>query len=154
MSNDKRIKVSSTADLELALAAGYESSQIDFDASEAIAAARAEGLAAGRAEGAPDVSAVQAEAVTAERGRIAKIHGMARPGFDAELKAAIDEGKSPEAFAMAMFEAAADRGISIEAIQKASPKAAPHASAPEEDAKPKSAVDMQAIYKARAQTKE
>ena len=154
MSNSKRISVSNTADLELALAAGYESSQIDFDPSEAVAKARAEGLAAGRAENAPDITAMQAEAVKAERVRIAKIQTMARPGFDAELKAAIEEGKSPEAFAFALLEAANDRGITLEAIQKASPKAAPHSSAPEAEQKPKAPIDMQAIYKARAQTKE
>lgn len=136
MSNDnKKVKVGSTEDLHLALAAGYEGSQIEIDVSTAIAAARAEGVAEGKASGVPDLSAVREEAAKAERGRISKIQSLARSGFDAELKAAIDNGDSPEAFALAVMTAAADRGITLDAIRNDAPQPAPHAKPGDTDPK-------------------
>jgi capsid assembly protease len=123
MSNEKSVKVSNTDDLRLALAAGYEASQIEIthpSNESVIAKARAEGVAEGQ-------KAAAETAITSERKRIADIQSMGRPGFDAELKAAIDSGASPEAFAMSMLKAAQDRGITLEAIRKDAPPAAPHA---------------------------
>ncbi len=123
----KKIKVSSTADLQLALAAGYEADQITIDHTDAIAAARAEGVAEGKASGGGDADAVRQQAAKDERARIQAIQGMARAGFDAELKAAIDSGDTPEKFAMTLLKAAGDRGITLEGIRRDAPPAAPHA---------------------------
>lgn len=122
-SNQGQVTVSTTDDLRTALAAGYTGDQISIaqaNPDAAVAAARADGLAEGQA-------AATATAVAAERQRIASIQSMARAGFEAELKAAIDEGSSPEAFAMALFKAAADRGITLDAIKRDSQPPAAHA---------------------------
>jgi len=126
MSTDskKTVKVANTDDLRLALAAGYEADQIEVDTSAAVAAARAEGVAEGKKSGASDG---KDEAVKAERSRILKIQALARPGFDAIVKKAIDAGDSPEAFAMAMLTEANDRGISLDSIRKDAPPPASHA---------------------------
>ena len=58
----------------------------------------------------------------------------AEEGFEAELKAAIDSGASPEAFAFVQLKAAKDRGISLCAIKKES-KAAAHAAPSDPTAK-------------------
>lgn len=125
MSNEKphQVTVRNTDELRLALAAGYEGSQITIappDSAEAIAAARAEGVTEGKADAAKD-------AVAAERKRIAEIQALARAGFERELAAAIDHGDSPEAFALTLLKAAQDRGITLEAIKRDSPAPAPHA---------------------------
>lgn len=149
MSNEaKKIKVASTDDLQLALAAGYEGSQIEVDVSAAVAAARAEGVAEGKAANAPDLTAVRKEAAEAERARITKIHSLARAGFDKEMQEAIDSGAEPSAFALSLIEAANDRGITIDAIKKDSPPAASHAKPGDEDKKVV-AIDTAAIYAAR-----
>ena len=125
MSNEKqKVKVTSTEDLRQALAAGHEASQIVFDNTAAVAAAREEGEAAGKAS--VNAESIRDEATTDERERISAIQALASPGFDAELKAAIDGGHTPEKFAMALLVAAKDRGVTIEAIQKDSPLAANH----------------------------
>lgn len=126
----KRVKVATTDDLRNALAAGYEADQIDIDHSQA----RAEGFEEGKKS--TDESAIRVEAQKAERGRIAKLQALARKGFDAELKAAIDNGSTPEAFAMQLLEAANDRGITLEAIGRDAPPPIAHAAPPDE--KPKS----------------
>ena len=123
--NDQKgkVTVSNTDDLRTALAAGYTGDQISIaqaSSQEAIAHARTEGIEEGRKASADAL-------VAGERKRIADIQAMGRPGFDAELKAAIDSGASPEAFAMSMLKAAQDRGITLEAIRKDAPPAAPHA---------------------------
>jgi hypothetical protein len=148
MSNDskKTIKVSNTDDLRLALAAGYEASQIEIDNTEALAKARAEGVAEGKASGAPDTAALRAEAAKSERVRISKIHSLARKGFETEMKAAIDNGDSPEAFALALLTAAQDRGITLEAINRDAPNPAPHASPSDSD--PKAGVPWDKINSA------
>lgn len=136
----KKIKVSSTADLQLALTAGYEAGQIEFDASAAIAAAKAEGVAEGKAAGTPDAAAFQASAKLEERKRILEIQSLSRSGFEAEAKAAIEAGQEPGAFALALLKAANDRGITLDAIKKDSPPAAGHAK-PGDDGKTKASWD-------------
>lgn len=131
-----QVTVATTDDLRTALAAGYTGDQITIAAADpaaAIAAARAEGVVAGSA------AAVES-AVAAERSRIARIQSMARAGFAAELKTAIDEGHAPEAFAMTLLTVAQDRGITLDAINKDAPPAAPHAK-PGSDNKPKTTWD-------------
>lgn len=125
-----QVTVSSTEDLRKALAAGYTAEQISIDstpAAGAIQAARAEGEEAGRTAGA-----------AAERTRIAGIHALARRGFEAELKAAIDAGDSPEKFALALLTAAKDRGVTLDAIDRDAPPAAAHAGAPSDETLPAS----------------
>lgn len=148
MASNTTVTVSNTDDLRTALAAGYTADQIvikqpDNAASvAAVAAARAEGEQAGREAGA-------AGAALAERQRISKIQALARRGFDAELKAAIDNGDTPETFAMALLTAAADRGITLDAISKDAPPPAPHAK-PEDGGKKTASVNSSDIYAARA----
>lgn len=134
MSNEsKKVKVSTTADLQQALAAGHDASQIEIDHTAALAAAKAEGVTEGKASAGPDVAAASENAAKAERKRVLEIQGLARAGFDAEVKAAIEAGDSPEKFAMSMLKAAQDRGITIDAIRKDAPKAAPHANPKDTD---------------------
>lgn len=145
MASNTTVTVSNTDDLRTALAAGYTADQIVIKQPEnaaAIAAARAEGEQAGR-------ESATASAALAERQRISKINALARRGFDAELKAAIDNGDSPETFAMALLTAAADRGITLDAISKDAPKPAPHAK-PEDGNKQTASVNSSDIYAARA----
>jgi signal peptide peptidase SppA len=122
-SKSGQVTVSTTDDLRQALAAGYTADQITIASNDAaIATARAEGETAGR-------TAATAEAVKAERERINAVQALAREGFDAELKTALDEGHSPEAFALALMKAAQDRGVTLDAIKKDSPPAAGHGGA-------------------------
>jgi signal peptide peptidase SppA len=122
-----KVTVSTTADLHTAIAAGYAPEDISI-APAASAAATNDAIVAARAEGVAEGTKASAEtAVLAERKRIADIQGMARAGFDAELKAAIDNGDSPQAFALTLLTAAKDRGITLDAIGKDTPAAAAHA---------------------------
>lgn len=141
-----QVTVTSTADLRNALAAGKTADQIVIASNDdAIAAARAEGEAAGR-------QTAVAEAVAAERTRIAQIQAMARSGFDAELRTAIDEGHTPEAFAMTLLRTAQDRGITLDAIRKDAPPAAPHARAADDNGgKPAVRLSASSIYDKRRQ---
>jgi len=139
-----QVTVATTDDLRKALAAGYTAEQITIASNDAVVAtARAEGVEAGRKESTD-------AAVKAERARIAQINTLARKGFDAELKTAIDEGHTPEAFALALLKAAADRGITLDAIRKDAPPAAAHAKPAEGNASAKRQRTPEEIYAARA----
>ena len=119
--NKGQVTVSTTEDLRNALAAGHTADQISIASSDAaIAQARREGEDSGR-EASTD------EAVKAERTRIADLQALSRPGFDAELKAAIEGGDSAEKFALTLVRTAADRGITLEAMRKDASKPAAHA---------------------------
>ena len=85
-----------------------------------------------------EAAKVQA-AVTGERQRIAAIQALARPGFDAIVSKGISDGLPAAEVALAIMTEAASRGISIESIQKDSPKPAAHAAPPAADADPKAA---------------
>lgn len=76
-----------------------------------------------------EAAKVQA-AVTGERQRIAAIQALARPGFDAIVSKGIADGTAAAEVALAIMTEAASRGISIESIQKDSPKPAAHAAPP------------------------
>lgn len=92
--------VKTTAELHQALAAGTDPQTIQIAAPEQV-----------------DTAAVKAEAAKAERDRINGINALAVKGFEAEISAAIDNGSSVEATALALFKAAQDRGISIDGIK-------------------------------------
>ncbi|CBA14755.1 S49 family peptidase [Xanthomonas albilineans] len=139
-----QVTVSTTEDLRNAFAAGYTAEQIVIASNDdAIAAARRHGEEKGRA-------AATETAVAAERARIAEIQALARDGFDAELKAAIDNGDSPAAFALTLLKAAQDRGITLDAIRRDAPKAAAHAK-PGNDVQtaPNSIISHSDIFAAR-----
>lgn len=127
--NKGQVTVSSTEDLRSALAAGHTADQIVMASSDAaVAQARREGEEAGS-------RASTDAAVTAERTRILDVQALARPGFEAELKAAIENGDTPAAFALTLMKAAQERGITLEAMRSDAPPAAAHAR-PGEDAPP------------------
>lgn len=92
--------VKTTAELQQALAAGTDPQTIQIAAPEQV-----------------DTAAVKSEAAKAERDRINGINALAVKGFEAEVSAAIENGSSVEATALAMFKAAQDRGISIDGIK-------------------------------------
>ncbi len=79
-----------------------------------------------------EAAKVQA-AVNGERQRIAAIQALARPGFDAIVSKGIADGVPAAEVALAIMTEAASRGISIESIQKDSPKPAAHAAPPAAD---------------------
>lgn len=139
-----QVTVSTNEDLRQALAAGHTADQITFASNEAaIAEARAAGVQEGTAT-------ATASAATAERERITAIQGMAAEGFDAELKAAIETGQSPEAFAMVLIKAAKDRGITLTAIRKDAPPAADHGGSGD-GAKNTPQISSKSIYDQRRQ---
>ena len=138
-------KVTNTAELRQALAAGIAHDQLEITSAAtgtdatAIAEARAAGVIAGKAEAAaaaPDAEKIRTEAIAAERTRIAGITALTRSGFEALSKASIDAGDSPEAFALKLLTEASSRGITIDAIRKDSPNAAAHLKPAEGAAKP------------------
>lgn len=92
--------VKSTAELQQALAAGTDPQTIQIAAGETV-----------------DTTAIKSEAAKAERERINGINALAVQGFEAEIKAAIEDGSSVEATALVLFKAAQDRGISIDGIK-------------------------------------
>jgi len=92
--------VKTTAELQQALAAGTDPQTIQIAAPEQV-----------------DTAAVKSEAAKAERDRINGINALAVKGFEAEISAAIENGSSVEATALALFKAAQDRGISIDGIK-------------------------------------
>jgi len=83
-----------------------------------------------------EAAKVQA-AVTGERQRIAAVQKLSRPGFEPIVQKGVEEGTSAAEVALAIMTAAADRGITLEAIQKDSPKPAAHAAPNADDDKPK-----------------
>lgn len=92
--------VKTTAELQQALAAGTDPQTIQIAAPEQV-----------------DTAAVKSEAAKAERDRINGINALAVKGFETEISAAIENGSSVEATALALLKAAQDRGISIDGIK-------------------------------------
>lgn len=137
MSTEKKgtIAVANTDDLRLALAAGYPPDGITIDHSKAESAAQAkgreEGALAAKTEAEVQTKTRVEAAAKDERTRLSALAEIAEPGFEAEHKAAIEAGHTPEQFALTQMKAAKDRGVTIGAIRKDSPRAV-HASAPEE----------------------
>jgi len=135
------IAVTTTADLHAALSAGHSPEQIAIDTGAVIAAARAEGEAAGR-------KAATEIAVQAERARIAELQSLARPGFEAELTAAINAGDSAANFALTLMKAAQARGITLDAMRADAPPAAPHAR-PADSTPPRPTLSAAGIFATR-----
>ncbi|MEN5208014.1 S49 family peptidase [Stenotrophomonas terrae] len=146
MGNTKgQVTVSSTDDLRNALAAGHTADQITIASNEqAVAAARAAGVEDGK-QTATDT------AVAAERTRIADIQALARKGFESQAQAAINNGDSPEAFAMTVLKAAKDRGITLDAIGQDAPAAAAHSRPTDDSGKPAATLNTRDVYARRAQ---
>lgn len=107
-----QVTVSTTDDLRTAIAAGYQPENITIAAQD-TAAIRAEATEAGRREGAE-----------AERKRINAITAMSCEGFEVLRTEAINNGHSPEQFAMALLQGAKDRGITLGAARSDAPPAA------------------------------
>lgn len=143
-SNNGQVTVSTTEDLRNALAAGKTPDQIAIASNDqAVANARAAGVEEGK-KASTDI------AVAAERKRIADVQALAREGFEAELKTAIDDGHSPEAFALSLMKAATERGITLDAMRKGAPAAASHGGKPEADAgKGQPRIDTKSIFDQR-----
>ena len=106
--------VTTTAELQAALAAGTDPQTIQIAAAESV------DVEAIKAAAATEASAA---AVTGERERIKGINALATAGFEAEIAAAIDSGASVEATALTLFKAAQERGITVQAIRQDAPSA-------------------------------
>lgn len=120
----------------------------DIVKNDAAAADTAQAQAVVEAAAGADATAA---AVLGERQRIAKLNTLARAGFETELQAAIDNGTSPEAFALTLLTAAAGRGVTLEAIGRDAPLAASHAR-PGNEARTTTSTGLNArnVYAARA----
>lgn len=104
--------VKTTAELHAALAAGTAAENIEISQPVPVTLDSF------------DLTEVKAQARTEERERIAAITALAQPGFEAEVQAAIENGSSAEAAAMAILTASKDRGISLTGIKNDSTQAA------------------------------
>jgi capsid assembly protease len=122
MGNKSTVTVSNTADLRLALEAGYTADQIEI-------AATAEPVQIDAS--AEQIKAAAEVATAAERSRVCALYAMHEEGFDAELQAAIAEGSDPGAFAVAMLRAQKDRGVTMRGIRADSPNPASHGGNPD-----------------------
>lgn len=92
--------VKTTAELQAAIEAGTDPKTIQVAAAETV-----------------DTDKLRAEAAESERQRCIGIQALAMPGFEKEVAAALANGDSVEATGLALFKAAADRGISLKGIQ-------------------------------------
>lgn len=99
------MKVSTTADLQAAIAAGTDPQTIEIVQAQQ-----------------PDVEGIKAEARTegakSERERIGGIQALAQKGFETEVQAAINDGLSVEAAGLSLFKAAQDRGVTLAGIKQ------------------------------------
>jgi hypothetical protein len=100
------VTVANTAELRVALTAGYSADEIVLpDNEQAVAAARTEGLAdgerKGKADAANQVAAARVEGATTERDRIKAVEGTVLPGHEALIATLKFDGKTtgPEAAA-------------------------------------------------------
>jgi len=92
--------VKTTAELQAAIEAGTDPKTIQIAAAETV-----------------DTDKLRTEAAEAERQRCIGIQALAMPGFEKEVAAALANGDSVEATGLALFKAAADRGISLQSIK-------------------------------------
>lgn len=82
------------------------------------------------------VETAQASAATSERARISAINKLAQPGFEPQIKAAIESGASPGETALVIMTAMADRGITVKGINADSPPVIQGQHASNSDEKP------------------
>lgn len=105
-------KVSNTAELQAAIAAGGDLTAIEISAPEKI-----------------DVETLRKEAAAtataSEKDRITGIQALAAPGFETEVQAAIDGGLTVEAAGLSLFKAAQDRGVTLDSIKRDAKKVDP-----------------------------
>lgn len=92
--------VKTTAELQAAIDAGTDPKTIQIATAETV-----------------DTDKLRTEAAEAERQRCIGIQALAMPGFEKEVAAALANGDSVEATGLALFKAAADRGISLQSIK-------------------------------------
>lgn len=92
--------VKTTAELQAAIEAGTDPKTIQIATAETV-----------------DTDKLRTEAAEAERQRCIGIQALAMPGFEKEVAAALANGDSVEATGLALFKAAADRGISLQSIK-------------------------------------
>lgn len=111
----KMTTVKTTAELQAAIEAGTDPKTIQIAEPEAV-----------------DTDKIRTEAAEAERARCKGIMDLASAGFEKEVATAIDEGASVEATGLALFKAAQDRGINLQAMQ-ADGQGAPTATPPKDD---------------------
>lgn len=111
----KMTTVNTTAELQAAIEAGADPKTIQIAEPEAV-----------------DTDKIRAEATQSERARCKGIMDLASAGFEKEVATAIDEGASVEATGLALFKAAQDRGINLQAMQ-ADGQGAPSATPPKDD---------------------
>lgn len=97
--------VKTTAELQAALAAGTAAESIEIADPTPVTLESF------------DLTDVKNEAAQAERERIAAITKLSQPGFEAEIQAAIEDGSTAEAAALAILTASRDRGISLTGIK-------------------------------------
>lgn len=151
------ITIKNTAELRAALTSGHTGEEItvaEVDTKKIEADARAAGVTEGRAAAEAETSAAvekarteaSADAVKAERARIAGINAIVLPGFEKEAQAAIENGKTPEAFALEQSAAQRDRGTSRQQQIKDAPRAIGHGGAPEGGDGARSQSDIDAMY--------
>lgn len=142
---EKTVRVKNADELRQALNAGYEPHQLEIDPAQAVAealaaakvehehalaaAAEAHGrereaiLAAAHAQLLPD----QQAATLAERERILSIQRLTPKGFEGIAAKAIEEGLPVAAFSLRILAEQQDRGITLDAIRRDAPEAAPYA---------------------------
>ena len=126
--------VRTTAELKAALAAGTDPALIQIAEPATV-----------------DTEALKADAARqaaeTERTRILAIQAMSRPGFEKDIRQAIDSGQSPEATALALLKAVDDRGITLDGIRHDA--TATHASHPPKDPAATRPINPNSIWAAR-----
>jgi hypothetical protein len=161
--NTKRtpVVVSSTVELNQALDAGYDPRELvvlapDLDA--LAAKARQEGFAAGQAERLAATAdgiapALVAEIEARERTRVFAIQSLTERGLENVARDAIAQSMSVEQFALAQATAIKDRGITLAAIGRDAPPAAPFAGVSFEGNPAKRPLDSKGIFARRKESK-
>lgn len=154
------VVVTTLEQVKEALDAGYTPAQMllqsaDTEAlvararNEAYAAGRAAGISAERAEGEQrwaserarlldaattgTLPEAKAAIVAAERNRITSIQALTERGLEGLAATAIANGLSAEQFAVAQLREMKDRGITMDAVHRDAPPAAPFAAAPNDE---------------------
>lgn len=128
------ITVENTEQLRNALQAGHTADEITIkavDVAKIETDARAAGVTAFRegTEFAKAITDAKTEATKAERDRVAALQEITIKGFEKELTAAIKDGSSAEALAMAQSKAVRERGTSVSTQAADSPAAIKHGGA-------------------------
>lgn len=164
--------VYNTKQLQEAIEAGHDPAAIRIGLADVDAVAdkaRAEGFAAGQAASGRQWQEERARLINAsavgthpdamqkiasdERSRILAIQGLAMSGFESLAEKAIRDGVTIEQFAVLQLGEQKDRGITLDAMRRDAPGAAPFAAAPDEQSRgrARSTTDSEAIFKRRSE---